>query len=255
MAPRHPSADGERGAAGPRWSDATPAAVDAIADLLRAMLGDDVRVRCGPPTTGGDGLLGPERDAVSGAIGKRVLEFATGRALARRAMADLGLDPTPIPRAPDRAPVWPGGVIGSISHTHGLCAAAVARRDAIARDGVGALRSLGVDVERLRPIKPRLRELILTPAERAAVAAAPRSEQDARTLLLFGAKEALYKCQHPVTGRYLGFQDVEAELTPDLRGFRARVLAEAARAAGVRELSGRVALHEDFVIAACSMRG
>ena len=88
----------------------------------------------------GDDLHPEERSAVADAIESRRREFAAGRALARRQLARLGVDPGPIPARADRTPIWPEGVVGSISHCADLCAVVVARAD--------AFRSLGLDVWR-----------------------------------------------------------------------------------------------------------
>jgi 4'-phosphopantetheinyl transferase EntD len=50
-------------------------------------------------------------------------------------MDALGLPERPIPMGRDRAPVWPEGVVGSISHSDAFCLAAVARSDRVWRWG------------------------------------------------------------------------------------------------------------------------
>ena len=85
-------------------------------------------------------LLYPEEAvSVAKAVPKRVGEFAAGRLCARRALAEFGITGVPLTMAPDRAPVWPESMVGSITHTRGLCAAVVAERRRFA--------SLGIDVE------------------------------------------------------------------------------------------------------------
>src|SRR2546430_2701154 len=61
-------------------------------------------------------LLGPERAAVGTAVPKRQREFATGRACARQALAQLGLPPAPLERGPRGEPQWPARGGGSITH-------------------------------------------------------------------------------------------------------------------------------------------
>ena len=79
---------------------------------------------------------------------KRIQEFAAGRLCARRALGEFGRRGFPIPVARDRQPFWPAGVVGSITHTAGLCAAVVAERSRLA--------ALGVDTELGGAVKPEL---------------------------------------------------------------------------------------------------
>ena len=100
----------------------------------------------------------------------------------------------------DRVPRWPAGATGSITHTDGFCAAVVARS--------ARIRALGLDAERENSVKPDLWRRICTAAELAGL-----REQDEHTALgaatlLFSAKEAFYKCQHALTGQWLGFSDI-----------------------------------------------
>jgi len=145
---------------------------------------------------GTEALLPEERDFVARACDKRVGDFATGRQCARRALEALGIPPGPIAMAASRAPLWPDGVVGSITHTDGYTAAIVARR----RDFVG----IGVDSQHMRPgrITPGMARLILRPEEFDLVA----DDRDRRLHLIFSAKEALYKTLNPVVERFFGFE-------------------------------------------------
>src|SRR5262249_41084450 len=72
-------------------------------------------------------LMPGEVDAVSRAVPSRRREFALGRWCARRALGGLGIAPQSIPVGEGRAPTWPHGVVGSITHCREFVAAAVAR--------------------------------------------------------------------------------------------------------------------------------
>ncbi|MGD8825468.1 MAG: 4'-phosphopantetheinyl transferase superfamily protein, partial [Myxococcales bacterium] len=146
------------------------------------------------------GLLGPELEAVAGAAPTRVEQFTAGRVCSRVALRRLGVTKaTPIPRGDDRAPLWPSGFTGSISHTDAWCAAAVARRSEV--------RSIGIDLEAATPLKPSLWRRVCTPGEREWLASLPVPGLSGK--ILFSAKEAVYKCQYPITRTFLGFQAVE----------------------------------------------
>jgi 4'-phosphopantetheinyl transferase EntD len=155
--------------------------------------------------------LHPEEAAfVARAVEKRRREFASGRACARFAMAELGLEPRPIPSGPRREPVWPEGVVGSVTHTTGFCAAAVATRAAYA--------GIGIDAEPDGPLSDAVAARVCEKGELAAAASLGLAEATLAHVL-FSAKEAVYKCQFAESGAYLGFHDVRLEL--DAGTFRA----------------------------------
>jgi 4'-phosphopantetheinyl transferase EntD len=151
-----------------------------------------------------------EAPFVARAVEKRQREFASGRACARLAMAELGLPPHAIPSGPRREPLWPTGVVGSVTHTAGFCAAAVSRRAAYA--------GIGIDAEPDGPLAEAVAARVCVPDELERASALGL---DPATLahVLFSAKEAVYKCQFPESGTYLGFHDVRLEL--DERSLRA----------------------------------
>src|SRR5208283_6057556 len=107
--------------------------------VLQALVGRPVAcaAQCHPD---GPGTLDArEARFVRGASARRVADFATGRRCARSALLKLGLTPESILVGPYREPVWPEGIVGSITHCPGFYAAALAHR----RD----LRSIGIDAE------------------------------------------------------------------------------------------------------------
>lgn len=159
--------------------------------------------------------LFPEEERSMGrAVEKRRREFVTGRACAREALERLGVEPVAIPSGEHGEPLWPSGVVGSITHCRGYRACAAAR--------AAEVRSLGVDAEVDEPLPAGVLEQVAFGRERAMVA-----EHGAGVCLdrlLFSAKEAIYKAWFPLARRWLGFEDVE--LTIDVAGgaFRARLL-------------------------------
>jgi 4'-phosphopantetheinyl transferase EntD len=143
-------------------------------------------------------LLYPEEAAsIARAVPKRAAEFTAGRLCARRALAEFGIDGVALTMGLDRAPVWPVSMVGSITHTEGFCAAAVAER--------GRFSSLGLDVEAAGAVKRELWDHICTPAELAWLESLPVPARGAAATLVFSAKEAFYKCQFPITGERLDF--------------------------------------------------
>jgi 4'-phosphopantetheinyl transferase EntD len=150
-------------------------------------------------------LLGVERELSAGFAAGRRREFATGRRCAREALRGLGLAAAPIGVGAHREPCWPAGVTGSISHASGLAGAMVALRS--------DYRSVGLDIERCGAVGAELVHLVLTPRERDWVGG-----DTALATRVFSLKEAFYKMQFPLTGRFLDFTDVETG--PDLSSVR-----------------------------------
>jgi 4'-phosphopantetheinyl transferase EntD len=145
------------------------------------------------------GLLTPAEVAqCAGAIAKVQQQRGAARHLARNLMADLGLPAADILRAPSGEPLWPVGVVGSISHDDSVAAVVLS----LARHGL----ALGVDVEPACPLPAELVPLIASPAELAAFGAAPSCLR-----LLFAIKEAVFKAVFPQDGQYLEFHDVSVD--------------------------------------------
>lgn len=161
-----------------------------------------------------DALWSEERAALSRASEHRAREFSTGRHLARCAMQSLGLEPGPILRQDDRSPRWPPSTLGSITHAGDLAMAAVSHP--------GAVRGIGIDLERHDRVTGRLHRRIFTQQERAALAGGdPRLPG-----LAFSAKEAAYKAVHPLVGRFIGFHEAEVDISMDEERLRIRYVGE-----------------------------
>jgi len=216
----------------------TPPAPGPLAEQPPAdFLGDGVRWGVAPLGNHEAALYPEEAASVARAVPKRRREFSAGRELARRLLAELGVEPGPIVPGADRAPVWPPGVVGSLSHAEGCVFVAVARAD--------RLRALGVDVEGAAPLEEPLWPTVLTPAERAWLATRPASERGRLAKQVFSAKECAYKTWYPLTGRVLDFSEVHLDLDPGV-GFVARPPADVAAAAG-GPLAGRLHVGSAFI--------
>jgi 4'-phosphopantetheinyl transferase EntD len=142
---------------------------------------------------------------------KRTSDFAAGRACARRALQQFGLDDVSIPINPDRRPAWPNGFVGSISHTVGFCAAAVAQNLEFS--------ALGLDAELIGRLDRNVLQLIYTTSERELLRELPEPERSTFATIIFSAKEAFYKCQFAVTGQWLDFHDVSVSVCETNAGF------------------------------------
>lgn len=201
---------------------------------------------------GDESLLHPDEvRRISRATERRRKEFAAGRMCARAGLAALDLaTERPLGMADDRSPIWPDEATGSISHTGGYCVAVVAPRpDRTAASGFG----LGIDAEQLGRVTENLHRILFTPAERAWLVALPAEERADAATTVFSAKEAFYKAQHPLTRRWVGFQDVTA-----VRSASGLVLSPATDLAALRGLrwpqSVAVARRDRIVVTAVEVR-
>lgn len=179
--------------------------IDADAPLLFSpLLPDAVRLAEMPPDRADPAVLAAdELQQIARALPKRRLEFAAGRQLARRLLAEAGQGIDALPGDADRVPRWPQAVVGSITHCRSLCAVAVAPRTLSA--------GIGLDVEPAEPMNPELLPQILREAERDRVRDWPEAWRDFAGILTFSAKEALYKSIYPAHRMFLDFQDVELQ--------------------------------------------
>lgn len=139
------------------------------------------------------------------AVEKRQAEFLAGRLLAAAAQTALGRHPVQIGIGPDRAPIWPVGLAGSISHSGDICACLLMTKD----QGLP-----GIDVER-----------IARGSALKAIMEATLADGDAELLdnveniatvatLCFSAKETLFKSLYPLVGRFFGFECARLAAVP-----------------------------------------
>jgi 4'-phosphopantetheinyl transferase EntD len=161
-----------------------------------------------------DGPLHPEEEsAVARAAPARRREFSAGRWCARAALTGVALTDFPVLRGPNREPVWPPGIVGSITHCPGYCAAAVSRAD--------QLSGIGIDAEVNRVRDHWTAAAVCTTGELASF---PALRGIDAWLIAFSAKEAVFKLWFPLTGRMLWHHDVTITLDPGVGSFTARLV-------------------------------
>ena len=191
-------------------------------------------------------LYPEEAAAMRRARPRRLLEFRAGRHCARVALSRLGISPAPLLPAEDRLPRWPSGIVGSISHTgnvdNGWCGAAVARSD--------DATSLGLDAELALPLEPELWTRVLRREEADFVSASGVSDRGLLAKLFFCAKEAAYKCQFPLSRRFLEFHDFSIQLDERAQRFSATFERDAPPFAVGSRLNGRFVRTAELLAAA-----
>ncbi|MCJ8510645.1 4'-phosphopantetheinyl transferase superfamily protein [Rhizobium lemnae] len=140
--------------------------------------------------------------ALATAVPSRQLEYLAGRACAVEACRRLGLDTTPAATGLYREPIWPAGVVGSITHSKGEAIAVIAP--------FIACRSLGVDIEHIVDLQKAedLFSVIADPAEANVLKDLMGDNLALIFTLIFCAKEAIFKATWPLVRRFIDFDEV-----------------------------------------------
>jgi 4'-phosphopantetheinyl transferase EntD len=190
--------------------------------------------------------LAEEEPLIARSVAKRRNEFVTVRHCARLALRQLGLPPVPILKGDKGEPLWPDGVVGSLTHCTGYRGAVVARRPAV--------RSVGIDAEPHDVLPDGVLDVVTLVEERHEIAALPAGLHWDR--ILFCAKEATYKAWFPLTKRWLGFEDAHITFDVDVDGsggtFESAILIDGAALSGppLTKLAGRWSVQRDLVLTA-----
>lgn len=158
-------------------------------------------------------LYPSEKLLVKSAVVKRKAEFSTGRVLAARALRMLELPEQPIHRGSKNEPLWPAGVVGSITHTSETCIVAMAR------DHV--CNGIGVDIEKSDADVSDLAHLIVRPDEFERSFDRIDGNHDDVVRLTFSAKESIFKSIFPHLGRFIEFEEVGLEIDDKRQSFTA----------------------------------
>lgn len=191
-----------------------------------------------PPDT----LFPEEAAVVRNSVPKRRREFAAVRWCARRAMAELGVPPAAVLSGPRGEPLWPKGIVGTMTHCEGYYAAALARAD--------EFHTLGIDAEPNAPLPAGVLEAVALPAESARIAALGAGEGIHWDRLLFSAKESVFKAWYPVSGVKLDFSDADIEFHRD-SAFSVRLLRPVPMAPA--QFRGRWSARNGYVLTAIAI--
>lgn len=178
---------------------------------------------------------------VASSIPERRAEFLTGRRCAHLALSKLGVTSQPILRGTNREPLWPEGVVGSITHCGDYCAAAVAYSH--------GERWIGIDAEPNEPLPPGILDLIASPKEIELVAGAMKTIPN-WDRLIFSAKESVYKAWYPCVQTGFDASSYSVEFSPDSSCFDVDFSGPGlneARRAGTR-FSGRYLVSADMIL-------
>lgn len=140
---------------------------------------------------------------ITRSVHKRRAEFYFGRLAARRALAALDIDAFDVQVGKMREPVWPTGVVGSISHVQNRAAAVAMHCDMRSGMGVDLERVIGADTCAV------LSSTVIGECELRYLSSL-MSALPMRTLLtiVFSAKESFFKAVSATVGRYFDFHAV-----------------------------------------------
>jgi enterobactin synthetase component D len=184
--------------------------------------------------------------ALQNAVVKRKAEFFAGRFCAAILLRNLGLS-SQVAVASSRAPVWPRGATGAITHSRGHALCVVTTEDLL----------VGVDIEHyLSPDRAkRLEPSIITPDEHALL---PHSLPFNQAITLcFSAKESAYKAIYPLVGRYVDFLQATIQINYHQRTFSIRlspgIFAPGISGDAAVAIDGQFQLFDDYVLTCVSI--
>ncbi len=185
----------------------------------------------------------PFPDHLNNAVAKRRAEYLASRVCVRYALGQLGIDHFILTNDKDRAPLWPQGIVGSLSHTHHCISLLLARAT--------SHKLPGVDCEKVmkHQTAEEMQSMIITPQEMTVLQQSGLPFAAALTVA-FSLKESLYKAMFPQLRTFMNFDSAEIiSCTPNAGrvGLRLTRTFSDAFPAG-REFTGRALLEQDDVL-------
>lgn len=138
-------------------------------------------------------------DSFNRAVLKRRVEFLQGRSCIRHALNQASIPcHGALPISAQRYPLWPHGVVGSVSHSSRKAVAVIAKKQHI--------RAVGIDIESIisHPVLENIHASIARDEEIQHTRDAGLDWQTGCSLI-FSAKESLFKALYPHVGRYFDF--------------------------------------------------
>jgi 4'-phosphopantetheinyl transferase EntD len=175
-------------------------------------LGKDVFLAVLSAADQGKPWIHPEEERILSprACTKKRTEFVLGRTAVRQALRELGEKYAPVLRGGYGEPLWPDGILGSITHCWPWAVALVVRS--------GRPFAIGIDLESLEKTgRADISRVICTAAELDWVRHGSSSNK--RLAMIFSAKETVYKGFHRFCRQYIDFQDVELSWLTERQSF------------------------------------
>lgn len=179
-----------------------------------------------------------ERTYLENVSQNRKREFIAGRFCAHEAMVLANVPQEHIQIGEKGEPIWPPNIVGSITHSHGYAAAAVARKSDVV--------SLGLDAEIDEPLSSKVLRRISNTQEQEWAENVGGTLVQHPGKVLFSAKEATYKAWYPITHEWLGFK--EALINFDDQGNTFTVHIQ--KNGPIREMHGKYTIRKDVIVTA-----
>jgi 4'-phosphopantetheinyl transferase EntD len=215
--------------------------------MLRSLLPEDIVVVEAVDDDYAAALHPLEETCARGMGRARLREFRAGRACARRALASFGYRGSPLLRSRSGSPAWPTGLVGSLTHTRGFCAAAVASS--------AAYLGLGIDAEVQGRFQEDISDVICTEQESTLYRCLDDGERKRRLRAMFSAKESVLKAVFPFAGYCISPKRTPIHFDRAQAAFRSRVVEDRpVRGQRLPEIEGRVAFDEQYVYAVAILR-
>lgn len=146
-------------------------------------------------------------DHVKVSVAKRQHEYMTGRLCAFRAICELGNHYTRIVNCDkNQLPIWPSGIVGSISHSDYYAVAIVGSNIRYA--------SMGVDIEHMnfdRHTIESINDQVIDSEEHRIldeIDTYNKKYDKHLRLTIFSAKESFYKCMYPKIKKHIEFKSI-----------------------------------------------
>lgn len=175
------------------------------------------------------------------AVDKRRAEYLVSRYGLQQALATFGVERFLLGNATDRAPLWPAGIVGSLSHSHQQVCALVTHDQEML---------LGVDCEQIMSISAanEIQNMVINQQERELLAQIPIAFNVALTVV-FSLKESLYKALYPRLKQWMDFSAVEVvQCSSDLQYLSLRLTQTfSAQTVAGRVFAGRCVLQCGWV--------
>ncbi len=166
-------------------------------------------------------------ESIRQSVKKRQAEFIAGRYMAQLCLKAFSITGYDVGIGSHREPLWPVELVGAISHTHHQAAALVAKR--------AQYNFVGLDIENQLDIEmaKQIGGYIYDECEFALLSQQGLSAP-LITLIIFSAKESLFKATFPYVGRYFGFESAriieinvrEQSLVLEIEGALSRYCAD-----------------------------